>query len=138
MNKEEMTTISIEPANQNDLPAILDLLATCQLPQEGLSEHLATTLVARNDKTIVGNVALEVYGSAALLRSVAVAPTFRGRGLGQQLTQAALALAGQLKINCIYLLTETAGDFFPKFGFHPIDRSGVAPAVRGSLEFTSL
>lgn len=138
MSKKDVATISIEPANWDDLPAVLNFLAVCQLPQEGLSEHLATTLVARNDKTIVGSVALEIYGSAALLRSVAVAPAFRGRGLGQQLTQAALALAGQLNIDCLYLLTETAGDFFPKFGFQPVDRSQVAPAVRGSLEFTSL
>ena len=59
--------------------------------RQGLSDYLATTLVARADQTVIGSAALEPYGAAALLRSVAVDQAFRGQGLGQRLTQAALA-----------------------------------------------
>src|SRR2546422_5231008 len=36
-----------------------------------------------------------------------------------------------------YLLTETAGQFFPKFGFTAITRAQVEPAVLESPEFTT-
>jgi amino-acid N-acetyltransferase len=128
--------ITIEPAQADDLPAILDLLEASGLPQDGLEAHLATTLVARQHGQVVGSAALEHYGSAALLRSVAVATTLRGQGVGQQLTLAALRLARQLGVVEVYLLTETASDFFPRFGFRPISRAQVAPAVQQSVEFT--
>lgn len=131
--------ITIEPAAEADLPAILSLLERSGLPQDGLSNHLATTLVARTGQTIVGSAALELYNPvAALLRSVAVDQPFRGRGLGQQLTEAALDLARQHGVDQIYLLTETASDFFPRFGFRPIDRAEVAPEVQQSVEFASV
>jgi amino-acid N-acetyltransferase len=78
-----------------------------------------------------------MYDKAALLRSVAVDQARRGQGLGQQLTQAALSLAKQQGVTEVYLLTETAADFFPRFGFRPVSRAQVAPAVQGSVEFTT-
>ena len=35
----------------------------------------------------------------------------------------------------VYLLTETAGDFFPRFGFRPTTRAAVPSAVQQSVEF---
>ncbi|MCB0192058.1 MAG: GNAT family N-acetyltransferase [Anaerolineae bacterium] len=130
--------IIIEPAHETTLPDILALLTANQLPPEGLSDHIETALVARNGTAIIGSAALEMYGSAALLRSVAVDPNFQGQGLGQQLTQAAIALAQQHNIRHLYLLTETAANFFPKFGFYNIDRAQVPSEVKTSLEFTTL
>lgn len=130
-------SIVIQAANSNDLPGILMLLEKSGLPQDGLSDHLATTLVAREDQAIVGSAALELYGTTALLRSVAVADRLRGQGLGQQLTKAALNIAKQQGIAIVYLLTETAGNFFPRFGFRPIARSEVAAAVQASVEGTT-
>ena len=37
-------TVSIDRANADYLPAILELLTRSDLPPEGLSDHLATTL----------------------------------------------------------------------------------------------
>ncbi len=128
---------TIEPANPGDLPAILNLLAQSGLPTEGLSNHLDTTLVAREGNKLVGSAALEVYGGAALLRSVAVEQRLRGHGLGHRLAQAALTYARTLDIKHIYLLTETAADFFPRFGFHPITRADVPLSIRQSVEFTT-
>lgn len=130
-------TITIEPAASGDLAAILALLRDSGLPQAGLGEHLATTLVARQGEAVIGCVALELYGEFALLRSVAVAEPYRRQGLGQRLTQAALALAGQHQAGQLYLLTETAGQFFPRFGFEPVDRALIPAVVKSSVEFTS-
>src|SRR3989442_7860643 len=127
----------ITPATPADLPAILELLDGSNLPRAGLDAHVATTLVAKEGKQLVGTAALELYGECALLRSVAVAPELRGHGLGQELTRHALALAHRHKIKSVYLLTETAGGIFPRFGFRAIPRDAVHPAVQRSVEFTS-
>ena len=127
---------SISPARPDDLSAILALLASHRLPEAGLADHLATALVARDGEQVVGCAAIERYDGAGLLRSVAVAQQQRGTGLGMRLTEAAIGLADTLGIRALYLLTETAAGFFPRFGFRPIPRDEVAPAVRQSIEFT--
>jgi phosphinothricin acetyltransferase len=127
----------IAAAQEQDLPAILALLNRAGLPQEGLRDHLATALIARQDDMIVGSAAIEHHSNAALLRSVAVDQTLRNQGVGQGLTRAALDLAHRRGVTTVYLLTETAGEFFVRFGFRPIDRSAVDPAVQQSIEFRS-
>jgi amino-acid N-acetyltransferase len=83
----------------------------------------------------VGCAALELYGAAALLRSVAVSPEARGTGLGQRLVAAALDRAHRLGVTSVYLLTETAAGFFPRFGFRAVERATVPVALQASVEF---
>lgn len=130
--------MKIELARLDDLAGVVDLLARSESPQAGVEEQLATVLVARDDGRLVGCAALEVYGNAALLRSIAVEPALRGHGVGQQLTRAALDLARRTGIAEVYLLTETAAAFYPRFGFQPISRAEVAAPVQQSVEFTTL
>jgi len=88
--------VAIERATPEDGEAILELLRANTLPVEGALDHLHHALVARCQGRVIGSAALEVYDDGALLRSVAVEATHRGRGVGQQLTAAALELAGTL------------------------------------------
>jgi amino-acid N-acetyltransferase len=134
---EHTMMVTISAAHHRDIPAILALLERSGLPQDGFPDHVGTALAARVGERVVGSAAIELYGTAALLRSVAVDAPLRGQGLGQQLTRAALDLARQYGVERVYLLTETAGDFFPRFGFRPIERSAADPAVQQSVEFTS-
>jgi amino-acid N-acetyltransferase len=127
----------IEPARPEDRETVLSLLTRNGLPVEGLADHLATTLVAREDGEIVGSAALELYADGALLRSVAVAPELQGRGLGIELTEAAIRLATDVGAPAIFLLTTSAERFFPKFGFERISRAEVPASVQRSVEFTS-
>lgn len=128
---------TIAAAQPEDLPAILELLDRNQLPRDGLADHLALALVARAGDSVVGSAAIERYGKAGLLRSVAVDAACRGHGLGAELVGAALDLARRQGMRDVYLLTTTAPEYFPRFGFRPISRDDVAPAVRQSVEFTS-
>jgi len=127
---------SIGPAFDSDLPAITSLLRQAKLPPDGIESLGSSTLVARDHDTVVGCAALELYTTAALLRSVVVDAGQRGNGLGQQLTAAALHLARDHNIRTVYLITETAGDFFPRFGFVATERSRVDPEVKQSVQFT--
>jgi amino-acid N-acetyltransferase len=121
-------------ANTDDLTEIVSLLKLSSLPIAGIEQHLTTTLLARDGDGIVGCAAVEVYGNAGLLRSVAVAPSHRGTGLGQRLTHAALDLAHARGVRNVYLLTTTAGGFFPRFGFAPIEQKEMDPALSASEE----
>lgn len=132
-----MTATAISAAHPEDFAAVLDLLRRSELPTDDLERHLPTILVARRDGRVVGSAALELYGSGALLRSVAVDAALRGEGLGHRLTEAALTLARDRRVKTVYLLTTTAGEFFPRFGFRPIERAEVHADVRASVEFTS-
>jgi amino-acid N-acetyltransferase len=129
-----MQIVRVQPI---DAPALYAVLHRSGLPQEGVAEHLATALIAYDGAAVVGCAALEVYGTHALLRSVAVDAPVRGQGLGQQLTQAALDLARTVGVCDVYLLTETASAFFPRWGFQPVERTAVPVAVQQSVEFTS-
>lgn len=53
--------VEIERANATDGDEVLRLVEQCGLPLDGLVNHLATTLVARQDGGIVGSAALEVF-----------------------------------------------------------------------------
>jgi amino-acid N-acetyltransferase len=127
----------IGPVRHEELPAVLSLLERSRLPLDGVGEHLGSALVARHKGNVVGSAILELYGDSALLRSVAVRQAFRGRGLGARLTQAALDLARARGVRRAYLLTETAAEFFPRFGFRAISRERVPETVRTSVEFVS-
>ena len=78
-----------------------------------------------------------MYRDGALLRSVAVALEVQRKGVGHQLTDAALAFAQELGAPAVYLLTTTAEHFFPRFGFERIARTDVPVGVQTSVEFTS-
>jgi amino-acid N-acetyltransferase len=127
----------IVPADPAHWRAIADLVTASGLPLDGLEPHLGSAIVARESDGIVGCAALELYGHDALLRSVAVAPAKRGYGVGLALTAACIELARRHGVRAMWLLTETAADFFPRFGFEHATRDAVPAPVRASVEFTS-
>ena len=127
--------VSIRNALEADLPQVTKLLKDSGLTTEGLEEHRDNLFVASSDAAVVGCGALEPYGDASLLRSVAVQASRRGLGLGKKLTLHALDKAREAGSHDVYLLTETAADFFTNLGFRPVDRDAVPDAVKQSVEF---
>jgi amino-acid N-acetyltransferase len=87
---------------------------------------------------LVASGGLELYGDAALLRSVAVQETQRGRSLGKRMVDELIQRAQQLPVRRIFLLTESAPDFFQRIGFMPVDRGSVPPALQASSEFADV
>lgn len=127
----------IERATARDLPEVLALLDEHNLPKDDVAPHVSTMVVARENGHVVGTAALELYADGALLRSVAVARGAQGKGLGHRLTDAALAIAREQRLETVFLLTTTAERFFPKLGFEPISRADVPESVQASVEFQS-
>jgi amino-acid N-acetyltransferase len=134
----------VRSATPADLAAVERLLRHSELPVAGVAEIFATHaddfLVAEVRDTaasarVIGTAGLEIRGEDALLRSAAVDPEWRSRGLGARLTMELLALAEARGIRAVYLLTTTAEGFFPRFGFTPISRADVSPAIADTVEF---
>jgi amino-acid N-acetyltransferase len=127
---------NIRPATTQDLPRVERLLTASQLPLDGVREALSTFVVAEADGELVGVAGLELCCDDALLRSVAVAPEWRSRGVGRALVTRAIAEAEARGLRALYLLTTTAEHYFPSFGFKKVDRADVPDAVRATKEFT--
>jgi amino-acid N-acetyltransferase len=135
-----MTIPLVEGATPADWPAIADLLASADLPLDGARDAFAAgvAVVARDGEGgAAGAAAVEPYGEAGLLRSVAVAVDLRGTGIGRALVEAAEARAAAAGIGELYLLTETAADWFPRLGYERIAREDVPAAVAASVEFST-
>ena len=129
---------TIRPAAPGELPAVEDLLRGAKLPVEGVRDMGDLLLVAIDGGRLVGSAGLELRGTAGLLRSVATVGTDRGRGIGQALVERVMGAARKRGVRRVYLLTETAAGFFPRFGFSVIQRDDVEPAVQRSPEFAHL
>lgn len=128
--------IEVEPARAGDRPAIESLLTKNGLPTDGLELAISAAVVARDGDRLVGCAAVEPYAPVGLLRSVCVSSELRGTGLGHRLVDAAELLAAARGIDELFLLTETAIDWFPRLGYLPDERSSAPAKVRNSPEFT--
>jgi N-acetylglutamate synthase-like GNAT family acetyltransferase len=127
----------VRRAAPSDLGAVERLLASSDLPLEGVREALPTFVVAQAGDDIVGVAGLEVCCDNALLRSVAVHPDWRSHGVGRALVTRVISDAEARGIHALYLLTMTAERYFPSFGFHPVGRDQVPADVRETSEFRS-
>ena len=125
----------IRRALPNDWARLADLLRAADLPLDGVAEHLGEFLIAERDNAIVGCAAVERYGAAGLLRSVAVASAERGAGTGAMLVGRCITTAMDAGVETLVLLTTTAERYFPRFGFERIDRALVPLALHDSAEF---
>ncbi|HEX7117591.1 MAG TPA: arsenic resistance N-acetyltransferase ArsN2 [Longimicrobiales bacterium] len=126
---------AVRRSRPEDLPPVLELLEGAGLPVAGVEEWFEHFVVAEAGGRIVGVAGLEVYGTDGLLRSVAVASEWRGRGLGRALTEAVLEAAAREGVSAVYLLTETAESFFRGYAFRRIAREEASEAVKASVEF---
>jgi amino-acid N-acetyltransferase len=123
------------PARDEDRDAIAALLASCGLPQSDIASHLPHFTLAREDGRIVGVIGVEVHGLDGLMRSLAVAPAHRGRGVARRLYASLLKSARGLGITRLYLLTATALSWFQLLGFRAVPRDEVPEAIRSTEEF---
>ncbi|MGE0858453.1 MAG: arsenic resistance N-acetyltransferase ArsN2 [Gammaproteobacteria bacterium] len=128
-------SLRLRPATPADWPAIATLLESRQLPLAGARDHLATFAVATLDERVVGVAGAEVHGDVALLRSVAVEAGMHGRGIGRRLVELMLVEATRRDIVELFLLTTSAAEYFPRFGFTPRDRAQAPAALAASAEF---
>jgi amino-acid N-acetyltransferase len=131
-------TFVLRRATADDDVILRALLSEAGLPFVDVATGQQEFVVATVDGEIAGCVGLELFGSDALLRSLAVRESHRAKGLGDALTNRIVALAGDMGVARLYLLTTTAAPFFACRGFLPADRRTVPEAISKSAQFTGL
>jgi len=133
-----VSSILFRAATLDDEPALRLFLERAALPADDLATSRQAFTLALEDGRIVGSVALEVVGHDALVRSLAVAPALRGRGLGAALDDRAAEAARKLGVTALYLLTTTARDYAERRGYEVVERREVPPGVAALPQFRSL
>lgn len=139
LEKEMKMNINYRHAVTTDLPAITKLLQQSQLPVSDIQPGVIEFFVAENAASeIVGCIGMEVYEPDALLRSFAVAETYRNQKIGSELL-ARLFENCQLKnIRSLHLLTTTAAQYFSNAGFVATARDHAPVTIQQTAEFSSI
>jgi amino-acid N-acetyltransferase len=131
--------VEVRRATREDLPAIRALLEASALPASDVDgEGSQELLVAGEGGRLAGCIGLEVHGDAGLLRSFAVPPPLRRRGIGAALHEAAVARARALGVRELYVLTTTVKERALRTGFVEVAREDVPEAIRAGSQFRSL
>jgi amino-acid N-acetyltransferase len=119
--------------------SVVALLEAEGLPASDLTEsHLEHFFFTGSDGTPSALVGLEIYGEAALLRSLVVSGAARAQGLGSALVQHAEGYAAAHRVRSIYLLTTTAEFYFERRGYRRVDRVQAPASIQSTREFASL
>jgi len=115
---------------------IIKLLSSEKLPTGDLPSSLDNFFAMRDGDKLIGVIGLEKYGDYGLLRSLAVNPNFRNQGIANKLVGQLEKLAVEKGLKAIFLLTETAPDYFSHKGYHIITRAEIPREVQQSSEFS--
>ncbi len=132
---ERARRVEIAPAVEGDKLSMAALLREADLDSDFEPDVITELLVARDGAEVIGCAALEVRGPDALLRSLAVSPAWRGRGLGEQLANALLERARARGLRRAFLLTKTIPGLAERWGFRRVERGAIPEAVRHSAQF---
>lgn len=115
------------------------LLEAAALPAADIDDGLLEHFVAvRLHGAVAGIAGLEPHGRDGLLRSLVVRESIRGTGIGRDLVAEAERRAAALGIEMLYLLTNSATDYFRRLGFHECPRDTAPAAIRNTSEFSTL
>jgi N-acetylglutamate synthase-like GNAT family acetyltransferase len=131
--------LHLRPPRLEDLPSIEALLLRAELPPAGLRDQFPGAYVlAEEDSTLLGLAGLERYGRVGLLRSVAVEPRARARGVGRALVEERDGWARGAGLQAVYLLTLGAAGYFPRLGFSVLARRLAPAEIVASPQFSEI
>lgn len=128
--------MSVRPATVSDAPAICNLInywaergRMLHRSLESIYQSLRDFLVYEENDQVLACVAVELFwADLAEVRSLAVSPHARGRGLGTKMVRKAIALARKMGIHKLFALTYEK-DFFLRLGFETISRDTLPEKV---------
>ena len=87
---------------------------------------------------VVGYGGFELYGRDVLLRSMAVGPEHRGKGIGRNMALLLMSRAFDEGGRQAYALTTTAVSFFERIGFKPLDRTKAPASIAATRQASGL
>lgn len=126
------------PLAQQELPALVTLLAMENLPNQDITDAGRRFWRVDAPDGLLGYGGLEIYGRDGLLRSVVVPSERRGKGNGLAVVDAIFQEAVALGLERLWLLTIGAAGFFERIGFTRAERGEAPPDIRASAQFAGL
>ena len=117
--------------------AVIALLEENGLPISDIDDGKTLFALIQNGE-VIGTGGLEFFNNCALLRSLSVKRGYQKTGLGKLISCRLEQICKENGIVQIYLLTETAEDFFNKQGYKVIDRASAPVSIKNSSEFTTV
>ena len=109
-----------------DVARVREILTRAGMITEGIEWPAACNIVAYFGDDTVGVIGVESKIDAALIRSLYVDESMRGRGIGAALIAAARKAAHTRGARHLYLFIADAGELFERLGF---ERATVAAAM---------
>lgn len=134
MNKN----MKIRQATDTDLVSVESLLKDNSLPFSDCGEHIDNFFLKEDKNNIIGIGGIEVYGSNGLIRSIVVTQDYRGKGVATEIMQTIKEKALYLGVKKLYLLTESANEYFEKHGFMAIKRTEAPETIMNTKQFREL
>lgn len=122
----------------SDTKKIKELLESYDLPSIDVEDHIVNFVVAESNGKIFGVGGFEQCGDFGLLRSFAVSPDQKGRGISDHIFKLVKAKAVECNIGQFYLLTTTADKYFDRLGFVVCDRNAVPDQIKATKQFSEL
>jgi N-acetylglutamate synthase-like GNAT family acetyltransferase len=111
-------SITVREATFEDAAALRAFLAAQALPTDDiLAPGTVYWLAIAASKDPIAAAGLEFGSEAGLLRSVATAEMYRGKGLGKRMVDSALERARAHGFRHVYLFSTGAGSYFVGLGF---------------------
>jgi amino-acid N-acetyltransferase len=130
--------MDLRDLTDTDLARARALLASCDLPTDDLDDPEIALTGAFDGGTMLGVIGLQMCGDTGLLRSLAVDPGYRDRGVARMLCDRVFESAGRRAMTALWLLTTTADAYFTRLGFQAVARDSAPPRIRASAQFASL
>lgn len=124
--------------SHDQFDSVFELLAEAKLDSSDLKQPNIRLFRFEENGQTIGVGGLEIFGDQALLRSVAVKKALQGKGLGKEMVAQIEKTARNSGIKSLYLLTNTAPDFFKSIGYQQIDRNDFAKPLKQTAQFAGL
>ncbi len=132
--------MQLRPATADDFAAIVRLLEGVSLDASDLNpaQTSAFLLLCDADEILACGAVERFDDRSGLVRSLAVRPSHRGRGLATRIMQSLETHARYRGIRQLFLLTQGAPGFFTRLHFDRCDRAQAPEPMRRSPQFTEL
>lgn len=130
--------MEIKELSPDEFDSVFELLAEAKLDISDLKQPNIRLFRFEENGQAIGVGGLEVFEELALLRSVAVKKELQGKGFGKDLVAQIEQSARNSGIKSLYLLTNTAPEFFRSIGYEQIDRNDFAEPLKQTAQFAGL
>lgn len=125
------------PTRSEELSHLEALLKAHKLCFNDLESQGVELFSVTKEDALVGYFGYEVFGEDALFRSFIVVPEQRTKNYGKLMWEMAKKQLKESKVKHIYLLTNTATEFFLKVGYKLFERTKVPDVIAQTSEFTT-